>query len=984
MQRTQFRRNALALALSAALFVPFAVMAQTAPTNTQSTGNGQTSTQSPPASQSESNSKPETLQKITVLGSLIPRSEVAGAAPVQIVTGAQIKAQGFTTLYQFMNSLPQSTSASDFVSNPTTWGSTTVNARPVDLRGLGPQYTLLLIDGHRVVDYPQAQNGVGAHFTFQNAANIPIGMIDRVEILTGGDSALYGSDAVAGVVNVVLKHRYQGDDLQLKAGGDTRGGEQYGDIQWTGGRSGDKWHIVYNFEHSNRSPLWGKDRPGYDGVDDAGYGTWNPADRMFGYQYDAAGASALSLSTPNGYLTPPAGSCGAFQYFKRAESKSVGTSGDQVTGPVTDNGSYCAQPEIFRNWVLSPGFRVNNGYVYGEYDFNPDLSVFGSVALYTTHGISQTQRPFAYPMGGLPVPFYDQGSGQVITSYSRQWTQLEMGTQGSTYDNEQNWDIRAGLKGGFMDDRFNWSFELGAQKYIVHEDYTGLNEQGMFNFLFGPQLGTTTVGGTTYPVYKVNQQHFWYPITPAEYSTFGVAGTNTAASKLQNATFDINGDLFNLPWDNKPVGWAAELTADNQGFQLSPDARGNTLDFGDPFQDLNIAHGTRQHYAFGTEFRVPVLSTLTWDIAGRIDKYHDASTADIARTWHTGIEWRPIQGLLLRGSYGTNFRAPGMDAIYLQNSISTVGDYADPLQCIENHQASCPDIQHSTYFNQFSGGNPNLLPETAKDWTYGFVWDIPHVRGLSVHADYWRIELKNQINFIGLGQALTDEAGCLTGLQVGGAPYTAHVPGSAYCQEAITNVTRDANGNITAVHTGPINEAYQARSGIDAGMNYDLQTENAGAFNFQLNYTNYLTNFGRTLDSDPLVNTRADNVITRMTATASWMKGPWDVTLYGLRYGGVRDNNYGGCETLPNGIQPSLGDPECVIHHAHIKPWVIFSGAVGYQFDKRVKLTLNVVNIFNKIGRISPYAGGFQFISTNQGQNYSGRQVFLTINYKID
>jgi len=980
MQHATFHRNALALALSAALLLPAAAFAQSTTTD----ANGQ-ATQPPPAQTNPSGTQPETLQKITVLGSMIPRSQVEGAAPVQVVTGEQIKAQGYTTLYQFMNSLPQSTGASDFSSNPTTWGSTAVNMRPIDLRGMGPEYTLLLIDGHRVVDYPQPQNGAFSHYMAQNANNIPVGMIDRVEILTGGDSAIYGSDAVAGVVNIILKKQYQGDDLKLQAGGDTRGGEHYGDIMWTGGRSGDKWHVVYNFEHSNRSALWGKDRPGFDAVDDAGYGTWGPSARMFGYQYDTAGASALSMTNGDGnYIAPPPGSCEAFPYFVRAESKTVATSGNQVTGPVTDKGSYCAQPEVFRNWVLAPGFRSNNGYVYGEYDFTPDLTAYGSVALYTTTGWSQTQRPFAYAMGGLPVPFYDQGTGQIITNYARQWTRQEMGTQGNTYDDEKNWDIRAGLKGGFMDDRFNWNFEVGAQKYIVHESYAGLNEQGMFDFLFGPQLGTTTIGGTTYPVYDVNQQRFWNPITPAEYNSFGVFGTNTASSKLEDATFNVNGDLFNVPWDDQPVGWAAVLTADDQGFELSPDARGNTIYFGDPFQDLNIANGTRQHYAFGTEFRVPIFSTFTWDIAGRIDKYHDASIANIARTWHTGFEWRPLSGLLLRGSYGTNFRAPGMDAIYLQNSVSTHGDYNDPLQCIRTGDRTCGDYQHSTYFNEFSGGNPNLLPETGRDWTYGFVWDIPHVRGLSVHADYWRIELDNQINWIDLPTALTDEAGCITGLQVSGAPYTAHPLGGAYCQEAIANVVRDAANNIIAVHTGPINEAYVSRSGVDAGANYNLQTENWGAFNFQLNYTNYLTNFSRTLASDPLVNRRNQNVETRMTASANWLKGPWDVTLYGLRYGGVEDNNYNGCEVLPNGIQPSVGDPQCVIHKANFAPWVIWSAAVGYRFDKRVKLTLNVNNIFDKIGTISYYAGGFQFISTNQGQNYSGRQIFLTIDYKLD
>ena len=972
MQHVTYRRNVLALALSAALLIPCGAFAQTTQSGSDQSATGQEASQT---------ARKKTLKEITVLGSRIPRTEIEGAAPVQIVTGVQIKAQGYTTLYQFLQSLPQSTGNSDFMARPTTWGSTSVNARTINLRGLGPQFTLLMVDGHRVVDYPQPQNGDGNHFSFQNAANIPTGMIDRVEILATGASAIYGSDAMAGVVNVILKKQYQGDDLQLQMGGDTRGGEQFGDFTWSGGHSGDKWHIVYNLEHTNRSPLWGKDRPWTDSEADAGYGDWSPSARMFGYHtYDA-----ISLYDVNGnYITPPAGSCGQFQNFTLAHYQTIATNADQVTGPVTDHGYYCTQHDLFRNWVLAPGFRTNNGYIYGDYEITPDLDVYGSVSLVDTHGISQTQRPFAYPMGGLPVPFYDAGSGQIITNYLRQLTYAEMGTQANTYDNEKYWDVRAGLKGGFLDDRFNWDLEFGSQKYLVHEDYTGLNEQGMFNFFFGPQLGTTTINGNTYPVYDINQQRYWNPITPAEYSTFGVAGTNSSASWRDNASFNINGDLFHVPWNDKPVGWAAVLEADHQGFELNPDARGNTTTFGDPFQDYNIGGGTRMHYAFGTEFRVPILSTLTWDIAGRIDKYHDHSIADIAKTWNTGIEWRPLEGLLLRGTYGTNFRAPGMDAIYLGQSSTTVGIYSDPLECIKVHDTVCQATQHSTYFNQISGGNPNLLPLTGHSWTYGFVWDIPHVEGLSVQADYWHMTVNNMIDWIGLSQMLTDEAGCLTGLQVSGAPYTAHVPGSTYCQEAIANVMRDAAGNILSVSTGPINESYQSVSGVDATVDYAWQTENWGDFKFQLNYTDNLKWESRTLPNDPLLNTRNQHVESRMTASLAWNRGPWNATLYGLRWGGVEQQNYNGCEVLPNGIIPSAGDPNCIVFKGNYPPWVIYSGSVGYQFDKRLKMTLTINNIFDKVGPIGYYSGGFEFIPTSQGDDYSGRQVFVTINYKLD
>ncbi len=194
--------------------------------------------------------------------------------------------------------------------DPASWGSTSVNARSVNLRNLGAGFSLLMIDGHRVVDYPQPLN---AQSNFQNYNNLPTGMIDHVEILASGASSIYGSDAIAGVVNVILKKNYQGDELQVTGGGATRGGRTYGDINFFGGKSGENWHIIYNAEKSNRTALWGSDRPYQDSVSDAGYGAWRPADRMFGYQYDSAGAIALSAQNASGqYITPPAGTCSKF------------------------------------------------------------------------------------------------------------------------------------------------------------------------------------------------------------------------------------------------------------------------------------------------------------------------------------------------------------------------------------------------------------------------------------------------------------------------------------------------------------------------------------------------------------------------------------------------------------------------------------------------------------------------------------------------
>jgi len=140
----------------------------------------------------------------------------------------------------------------------------------------------------------------------------------------------------------------------------------------------------------------------------------------------------------------------------------------------------------------------------------------------------------------------------------------------------------------------------------------------------------------------------------------------------------------------------------------------------------------------------------------------------------------------------------------------------------------------------------------------------------------------------------------------------------------------------------------------------------------------------RTLPTDPLLNTRYQNVASKVTGILNWNRGAWDASISGLRYGSLRDNNFGGCEVLSNGIMPSQGDPECTPYYGMIKPWITWSGSVGYQFDKRVKMTLIVHNIFDRVGQIPYYAGGFEFIPTQQGDTYDGREVFLQINYKLD
>ncbi|PNS08725.1 TonB-dependent receptor plug domain-containing protein [Solilutibacter silvestris] len=919
----------------------------------------------------ESKKDDATLGSVTITGSRIPRSQAEGAAPVTVISGEEIKKQGFTSVYELANSLTQTGVAE----SPPTWGSTSVNARQLNLRNMGSGRSLLLVNGHRVDDYPQPAAG---KTNFQNLNNIPTGMIDRIEVLASGASSIYGSDAVAGVLNIILKDHFEGDDFKIRAGSSTRGGRQLSDLNYTGGRARDNWSVVYNVQLSHRSGLFGRDRPYTQSDSDAGYGAWDYNARAFGYP----SYPGLQLQDNNGVnITPPAGSCGAFgSHFYPYDARTMALNGHTPDpSQVTNNGTYCAQRAVFENWVLSPSRTDKNFYVSANYDINKKLTAYATVGYWSTVGISNTELPFLYPMGGLPNGFLDQTTGKVINNYFRQLTPAELGNYGNTYDREKNWDIHFGLKGSVFNDRFNWDLNLGHSKYIVKEHYTGLNEQGMFDFFFGPQLGTDQATGNA--IYALNSNRFWNPITPFQYASFGVQGVNASYSWMNQAEFNINGDLFHT-WAG-PVGFAGVLEANRQGYKLIPDARGNTTTFGDPFQDYNTGGGTRTRYSAGAEFRIPLLRTLNWGLSGRIDHYDDASATKFARTWGTSFEWRPYDGLLLRGTYGTNFHAPDMQYIYKNGNSYTVGIYSDPYQCIVNNDPVCAATQHSTYYTLHAAGGPHLLPETGKSWTYGVVWDLPWAKGLSVSADYWYMGIDNSIDNVGSDTLLTDEAGCRTGKVVGGGTYTAHAPGSAYCQQAIADVARGANGAVSDVYTGPINQSKLYVSGVDASVKYNHRSTRWGTFTFAFDWTDNLTYKSQTLATDPYVNTRTDHPFSKTTASLEWAKGHWDTLLYVNRVGGVRANNWGGCERLANGVQPSLGDADCVVYRKHIPAWITASGSVGYRFNDSNKLTLFVSNIFDKVGGIPYYAGGFEFIPAIQGATYVGREVSLEYNFKF-
>lgn len=990
MTQPSIRRNALACALALALTAPLALAQSAATTDPAKVD----------STKKADGKNAEELEKVVVTGTHIKRAEIEGPAPVTVITAEDIKKQGFATVYDVLQTI---TEAIGNVQNDYDWGQSSVNAYPLNLRNLGPGRSLLLINGHRVADYPMPYQGKS---NFANYNNIPTGIVERIEVLSGSASAIYGSDAMAGVVNVILKEHAEDQTLRVRWGEATRGGRRNMDFVFSGGTTGDNWNLTYNLQHFDRGVLLAGDRPFMDAEDDKDFVRWGPAERHYGvgallpspglYLRERGNVVAVGgVGNVTYRIAPPAGACdqyGDLYYLQEIRGY------DRNTGAESNAGSYCAQ-RVFKNWALRTGSEDNSGYLHGTYDFGDGLQAWSNLGVWKSTGDFNTFLDGFYS-GIYWDPRANHGAGGRRDMLKYQSPE-ELGGEDAvlTKSRELAVDFSAGLRGRLFNDRFDWEAMLGRAEYEVKESFPTLNQGDMFDFYMGPQLGTAANGD---PIYAPDYDKLWNPVSPGDTAAFSRRGEKKARSWLTQGQFTLSGDLFE-GWAG-PVGFAGVLEFGKQGYKLTPDPK--TLDQDEdgwytPFGNIEQGGGTRDHYAAGVEFRVPLHETLTANVAGRYDRY-DATADDAAFTYQLGLEWRPVSDLLIRGTYGTSFRAPDMHYVYALPS-SGVSDFTDYVACYEGGWPAqqCPrdefKIENATVRR---GGTPDLRYEDGKSWTVGFVWDA--FEGFSFGTDYWYVKINNLIDDISAEQLLLDEAYCKYKFTPDGSVRSVE-PTDAYCADVISRIKRDPSlpvsspDDVSEILVNPINRAETQVAGVDLKASYSLPQTTFGNWNFNLGYTNMLSYKSRGFPSDPLRNTRKnENPRTRITASMNWSLDQWNATLMMYQKSGGRDNLWGGCEPLADGYgidqltriddhtckdldpdSPTFGQTSAR-HYERRAPRRYFNGSVGYQINEAFKVNLYVSNLFDKIYG-DKWCGDFAYCVDDP----VGREVSAELVYKF-
>jgi len=409
--------------------------------------------------------------------------------------------------------------------------------------------------------------------------------------------------------------------------------------------------------------------------------------------------------------------------------------------------------------------------------------------------------------------------------------------------------------------------------------------------------------------------------------------TYDAQSENQAAQFVLSGDLFDMPAG--PLSFATVLETNTQEYDLQTDER--LLPAVRSIYNLTGTGGggERDRHALGIEFRVPLLESLTAQVSGRYDKYDDITAVDDAVTYNFGLEWRPLESLLVRGMYATSFKAPDMHFVFAEQSggFSTI---FDTLRCLQDGFTStqCGSTNPRYNYSAFSvrQGQPSLEEEEGDSYSVGFVWDI--IDDLSISVDYYNIELENTVADITSTFTLDAEAGCLTGLSRNRQPYQ-FAPDSAFCQSVLGRIDRLSNpgatndGSITEIRSGPINRAYLATEGIDASLVYGFDTDRYGDFSYNLAWSHTLKQETKEFATDPILSYRDDltnfDFRSRIRSSLSWSKNDWSANLFMLRFG-----------SLPNWQETG-----------RIGPYFIWNANLGKEIVENVKLTGYVNNIAN-------------------------------------
>lgn len=903
----------------------------------------------------------DNYERILVTGSRIARAGADTTAPVTVVTAEELSISGSMNLNEMLATLPQfqGINASTDAYNPENAGLNTVN-----LRDLGAVRTLVLINGHR-----PTQTANSSDLFVTDVSNIPASLVDRVEILTGGASAVYGSDAVAGVVNIILKKEFEGIEVDLYGSTTEKGdGEQSG-ATITGGFNFDdsKGNIAVSLDYLKENELRYADRSGSYGQTNFVANKLDPKGNIAGIP-DQITLGNIGWADYNVLAARPTILMDNYDYFQFGRD----TNGELTHGflAVTDAElyDYYKQSTDVNPYMYSSVGPIQavvpkekySVYLNGNYEFDSGLLLSGDVQyskikskqnldpefVFSWNGwVDINDAPFDVPQAVVDTVNNDNnGSSWFAVPY----TFNDLGNRETHVDREY---ISASLtlEGDIFEDWY-WDAYIASGK--TSKEATSLNRVNTERF-YGFETFGDCEADNTCPEFNP-----FMPLSNELMDYVRIAPfTDTTTTFQHTLAANINGPVMMLPAGDLMLGAGIEyrqegLEVDPSSVSLSGINRGSTKAPQDVDRDIAEAY---------FEVIVPVVADMLFadsidvEAAYRVANYTYAGTND---SWKLGINWAINDDIRVRSVYAKAVRAPQLTELFSpeETGFFRMSDPcdADELPFADNPElrmANCAALGVPADFEselRITGGsygstkgNESLEPEVAHTLTAGLVLSPSQVENLIISLDYFNIEIEDVIGRFGAEEFAER---CVDADSVD----------NPFCGQ----VTRAADGNISYVNDTYVNSAKMVREGVDFQVNYDLELSGNSDIDFAL-YGTYLTKstWQDTADTQEYdyvgvtgvpewktsfnTNYRVDNF------NASWQINYVSSTLVSRT------------ATAEKYDRPEL--PSSILHNARL----------AYEFTHAVRVYVGVTNVFDQdwLGVAGASSGGTTYPIRGRGYN---------------
>jgi iron complex outermembrane receptor protein len=849
--------------------------------------------------------------EIVVTGSRLPSTSLTSSAPVNVLNSAQIKATGATNVRELLRVLPAATATTGESAGRGNSGTATVA-----LRGLSAVNTLVLINGRRVL-----ANSAGGTVDLNS---IPFAAIDRVEVLQDGASAIYGSDAIAGVVNLITKQSYDGLLLNAYYGISSRGDLPTRQFDATFGHSWDRGGFVISGSYRKADGNHIADRPISRDVDWRDRGGRNFRDPL----PIVSAFAGINPADPNA------------QYIIKSGVKQVTSTADlrPFVFPDTDTPLSSGNDGInfWQYETSSDDIDTANVYFNGHYDVTSGITAYVEASYNHRHSLGYLAPDYIGAVYGNPVivaadniynPF-----GQAL-SVARSFTEEPIRDRRQNDVHDNTYRIIAGLKGDLFG---NWKWDA-SYNYQHLDEYSFLGHGIVYSKIQEAAGGPATCNHAVDGCVPINLFGGVGSVTPEMLDFVTADSSSNASSSLKSAVVNASGSLFDLPAG--PVNLAIGGEYREETYSLSFDELSQQNAFVGRTLEPNASPPARKIGEVYAELGVPILKDLplirSLDVEAAV-RYSHYNAFGGTTNPKIGIKWRPIHDLLIRGTWGTGFRAPTFTEAY-GGQTNGFQPIIDP--CIGANYANYPGcgghqvVSTSTGAFVLTGGNPNLKPETAKNLTVGLVYTPSFLPGLAFTVDYYRIKKSNiigspNVNFIIEQNALNGS-----------------FPGA---------VVRGSDGVIADVVALRDNLLTEEIKGIDAEVVYATGMHSWGKLNLQGNLT-YLDSFklppAPGVAAVERVGTYEQQYGTlarfRANALITWTLDKFSVSYNGRFVGAVRNED---------GLQDSAG------RYPRAKSYIQHDLQFNVNIDPGdMTFTLGVRNILDRMPPFleGNYANGF-------------------------